>query len=1109
MTRLLKLSCVLGLAGVLAPAGIAAQATRAAAPAQKPAADAAKTGDAAVDFGGLRFRGIGPASTSGRIGDLAVHPTDKRTWYVAVASGGVWKTTNAGTTWTPIFDDQGSYSIGCITIDPANPLTVWVGTGENNSQRSVAYGDGVYRSTDGGRSWTNMGLKASEHIARIVIDPRDSSVVYVAAQGPLWSAGGDRGLYKTTDGGRTWSRVLSAGEYTGVNDVALDPRTPDLLVATTYQRHRKVWGFIDGGPESGVHRSTDGGRTWTKSQRGLPDVDLGRIGLGVSPAKPDVVYAIVEAAEGRSGFYRSRDFGANWERMSGYVAGPPMYYNEIFPDPKNVDRVYSADVFNMVTDDGGRTFRRAGELFKHIDNHVIWIDPDDTDHLLVGSDGGLYESFDRAATWNFFGNLPLTQFYKVSVDNALPFYTVYGGTQDNNSLGGPSQTHTDHGIVNADWFITVVGDGFQTVVDPKDPNIVYSQSQHGVLNRLDRRTGDLMDIQPQEEAGEAPLRWNWDSPLIISPHLNTRLYFAANRLFRSDDRGDTWRAASADLTRQIDRNRLGMMGRVWSVDAVAKNTSTSFYGNIVALDESPGQEGLLYVGTDDGLVQVTEDGGTSWRRIEKFPGVPEMTYVSRLTASQHAPGTVYAGFNNHKNGDFKPYLLKSTDRGATWTSIASNLPERGSVYCLVEDHVDADLLFVGTEFGLFVTQDGGRRWTPLRGGLPVIQVRDLAIQRRENDLVVATFGRGFYILDDYTPLRAAKPAALTADATLFPVPSAPIYVPARPLALPDAATFGSSFFTAPNPPFGAVFTYHLKESLESRRARRQKADKDAAKKGEDTTYPPWDQLRAEDREETPEIVLTVTDGDGQVIRRLIGPTTAGFHRVAWDLRYAPGNPAALQPFAADSPYSSPPIGPMVAPGTYRVSLAKRVDGQLTAIGVAQAFTAAPLWSSSMSAADRRTLAAFEREVAALQRAVLASVSLASETGNRLALLKRALDDAPAAAPALRERAIALQNRLRDVQVVLTGDTTVARRSEPTPPSLVGRVQTIVYGQWMSTQAATATQRRGYEIVAGEFAKVLESLRTLVEVDLKALEGEAEAAGAPWTPGRVPRWTPGG
>jgi photosystem II stability/assembly factor-like uncharacterized protein len=1058
----------------------------------------------AETFSGLALRGIGPAMVSGRITDLAVHPTNKSIWYVAAAVGGLWKTNNAGTTWAPIFDDQGSFSLGCVTLDPNNPLVVWVGSGENNSQRSVAYGDGVYRSLDGGTTWTNMGLKHSEHISKIVVDPRDSNVVWVAAQGPLWSSGGERGLYVTRDGGQTWNKAFETSEHTGVTEVHLDPRNPDVMFASTYQRQRHVWTVVNGGPESGLRKSTDGGKTWRKISNGLPAGDIGRIGLALSPANPDTIYAIMDAAGKDGGLYRSVDGGENWEKRSDYVTSSGQYYNELFADPKVVDRFYSMDTWMNVSDDGGKTMRRVGEAHKHVDNHVLWIDPADTDHLLAGCDGGLYQSFDRGATWQWSGNLPLSQFYKVGLDNDLPFYNIYGGTQDNNSVGGPSRTRTTHGIVNSDWFITLEGDGFQTVVDPTDANIVYAQAQHAVLVRYDRRTGESVDVQPQADATDAPLRWNWDSPLIISPHQPTRLYFAAQRVFRSDDRGNSWVPVSGDLTRQIDRNQLPLMGRVWGVDAVAKNTSTSFYGNIVALAESARSEGLLAVGTDDGLIQISADGGANWRRIERFPGVPERSYVSRVLFSQHDSNTLYAAFDNHKQGDFKPYLLRSSDLGKTWTSIAPGLPERGTVYALVEDHVKPTLLFAGTEFGLYFSPDQGRRWIQLKGGMPTIQVRDLAIQQRENDLVAATFGRGFYVLDDYSPLRDISDAALQQQGLLFPVKPAFTFAPTAPFGGTGKGFNGDQFFVAPNPPLGAVFTYYLKDELQTRAQKRQKAEKALVEKGADTPYPTWEDLKREAREEAPVVVLTVSDADGHVVRRIEGPAKAGIQRVSWDLRYPAPDPTNLAPAERD-PWTPEPVGPLVAPGQYRLSMATRVDGQLTSVGEPQSFTAAPLGGDSLPPADRKALLEFQIKTGELQRAALGAVSALTEAQTRIDHLKRALADTPRADPALAQRARAIESRLKDLQDQLLGDSVRASRGEPAPAGILGRIGQVVYGHWYSSADATATHRRNYEIAAQQFAPVLAQLRTLILEDLAALEAAAEAAGAPWTPGRVPNW----
>jgi photosystem II stability/assembly factor-like uncharacterized protein len=1103
MTRALTRRA-LALGAALACSAAVAAAEKA--PEKASAKDEKKDPFSADTFAGLALRELGPALTSGRIVDIAVSPRPG-TYFVAAASGGVWKTTTWGAGWTPLFDSQGSYSIGCVALDPKDPLVVWVGSGENNSQRSVGYGDGVYKSVDGGRSWENVGLKASEHIGKIVVDPRNGSVVYVAAQGPLWNPGGDRGLYKTTDAGKSWSQVLKISENTGVSDVWLDPRNPDVVYATSYQRRRHVWTLIDGGPESAIHKSSDAGASFKKLTNGLPKGDLGRIGLAVSPANPDVVYAIIEASDKKAGgVYRSLDAGGNWEKRGDYVSGSPQYYQELVPDPGNVDRVYSMDVFMKVTEDGGKAWRNAGEKDKHVDNHALWIDPGNTDHLLNGNDGGVYESWDRGQSWEFKANLPITQFYRVAVDNAEPFYNVYGGTQDNFSLGGPSRTRNAHGIRNSDWFVTLGGDGFEPQVDPTDPNIIYTQLQHGNLARFDKRTGEKLDIQPQAGSGEDPLRWNWDSPLLISPHSQTRLYFAAQRVFRSDDRGDTWRAISPDLSAQIDRNTLKVMGRVWGVDAVAKNASTSFYGNIVSLDESPKQEGLIYVGTDDGLIQVTEDGGGSWRRLERFPGVAERSYVSDVLASRHDANVVYASFDNHKMGDYKPYLLRSADRGKTWVAVAGGLPERGTVYTIAEDHVKPELLFAGTEFGLFFSADGGKKWVQLKGGLPTIAVRDLDVQRRENDLLVASFGRGFYALDDYTPLRQATPQLLEAEATLFPAKTAWMYVPEEPLGLKGRSFQGASLYAAPNPPFGAVFTYYLKEELKSRRKKRQEGEVKLAEKGSDIPYPSWEALEAEQREEEPAILLTVTDEAGNVARRLTGPNGAGFHRVAWDLRYPPPDPTSLEAPSGDNPFDDPPIGPLAMPGRYNVTLAKRVDGKLAPLGTPQAFSAEVLGAASLPARDRAQLLAFQQKTARLQRAVLGAVEASGEAKKRLAHLKKALEDAPASDPRLMDEARALEGRLRGVQLALSGGSVKERYNEATLPSISDRVQRVVAGHWSTTSAPTNTQRRNYDLAAGEFEGVLKDLTRLVESDLKSLEDRAEAAGAPWTPGRVPRWT---
>ncbi|MCU1268472.1 MAG: hypothetical protein JWM21_4790 [Acidobacteria bacterium] len=1072
---------------------------------EKPA-DEAKPADpmSTATFNGLKLRSIGPAFTSGRVIGFAVEPDNPAHYFVASASGGVWKTVNDGATWTPVFDKEGSYSIGAIALDPKNPLTVWVGTGENNSQRSVSYGSGLYRSDDGGKTWKNVGLKTSEHIGRIAIDPRDSNTVYVAAQGPLWGPGGDRGLFKTTDGGKTWKNILNVSENTGVTEIVIDPQNPETLYAASYQRRRHMWTLIDGGPESAIYKSTDAGATWNKLKAGLPTTELGRVGLAISPVDSNVIYATVEAADRKGGIFRSNDRGGSWERRNEFEA-TGMYYARIVTDPKDVDRIYIMNVFLMVSDDGGRSLRRLGEKSKHVDNHDIWINPVNTDHYLVGCDGGVYESHDRGANWNFKSNLPVTQFYDITTDNAAPFYNVYGGAQDNFSFGGPSRTRNVSGITNSDWFVTNGGDGFRSQVDPEDPNTIYAELQNGTLARFDKRTGERMGIQPQVGRGEEPLRWNWDSPFIISPHSHTRLYFAADKLFRSDDRGDTWQVISGQLSRGLDRDKLSVMGKVWSMDAVAKNASTAFFGNASALAESPKKDGLIYVGTDDGLIQVTEDGGKSWRKIEKFPGVADTSYVSRITASNHDTNTVYAAFENRQNADFKPYLLKSADAGRTWISISSNLPKNWPVWAIAEDHVNPNLLFAGTEYGLFFTVDGGKKWVQLKGGLPTIQVRDIAVQRRENDLVLGTFGRGIYILDNYAPLRLLKPEMLKQDSLLFPVKDALMYIQAQPLGGRGKSFQGESFYTADNPPFGATFTYYLKDELKTKKARRQEAEKEAAKKNAAVVLPPFSDLRAEEEEEAPAVIFTITDSSGRVVRRLTGAVTAGMQRVSWDLRYPPTTlPPPPNPENED-PFNDGPAGPLVMPGTYKVSVAKRVDGVMTPLAQPQEFQIVVDGQAGMSATDRVALVDFQQKVARLQRAVQGSLEAANSLKPRLVLIRRALLETPSAGDKLLDDAAALDKRTNEILRALRGDNALRARNINLPPSISERVGDIVGSQRMSTARPTQTQTTQYAAAAQEFEATLSQLRQLIEVDLARLEKQMEAAGAPWTPGRIPEW----
>jgi photosystem II stability/assembly factor-like uncharacterized protein len=1049
-------------------------------------------------FNGLKFRLLGPAITSGRISDFAVNPNNYHEYYVAVASGNVWKTTNSGTTWKPIFDKYGSYSIGCVTIDPNNPHVVYVGTGENNSQRSVSWGDGIYRSEDGGNSFKNIGLKSSEHIAKVLVNPRDSKIIYVAAQGPLWGPGGNRGLYKSTDYGVTWDSVLYISENTGVTDVIMDPRDPDVLYAASYQRRRHVWVLINGGPEGAIYKSADAGVTWNKLKSGLPKGDIGRIGLAISPINPDYIFAIIEARGDKGGFYKSTNRGASWKKTNDYKTTSAQYYNEIFCDPKDLDRIFSLDTRTKVSNDGGSTFKNLGNKARHVDDHAFWINPNNPDHYLIGGDGGIYETFDNAKTWLFKDNLPVTQFYRVSVDNAEPFYWVYGGTQDNNSMGVPSQTINNKGIMNSDWVKTLGGDGYETQVDPTNPNIVYSQYQYGGLVRYDKLSGEFISIKPQQRKDEQPLRWNWDSPLILSLHSPTRLYFAANKLFKTDDRGYSWIQVSGDLTRQVDRNKLEVMGKVWSVDAVAKNASTSFYGNIVSLSESPLVEGLIYVGTDDGLVQVTEDGGQNWRRIESFPNVPEMTYVSCLYASLHDAKTVYATFDNHKRSDFKPYVLVSKDRGESWQSITGDLKEPHVVYSIIQDHIKSGLLFVGTEYGIFFTINEGKKWIQLKGDLPTIAVKDVDIQRRENDLVLGTFGRGFYVLDNYSPLREITVKSLDEQENiLFPVKDPLMFIK----RVGAFSGVGSSFFKAKNPPFGATFTYYIKEAPKTKKALRQEKEKELIKEDKPVHYPRWDELRSEDREEKSYLLFVITDEYGNVVRKLKGKVESGISRITWDLRFAHTNPIKK---VTDKNESGTPV----IPGKYSVEMFMSVDGELSSIAEPQSFVAKVLSNNTLPAADRSELVVFQKKFWEFNRAVEGVLNATRDLKKKTDLLIYAIKQTPNAPSSLMDDALRIKRETDDVLQNLYRDETIANRNEPRPASIYDRLNELAWGLWRTTSSPTQTQRESFNVASEEFTPILTQVKRLIEIDLKNLEAQMEQYGAPWTPGRVPGWNKG-
>ncbi len=844
-------------------------------------------------FEGFALRSIGPTLTTGRIADVDVDPKNSSVYWVATGAGGLWKSTNKGIDFEPVFDRGGSFNLCCVKVDPKNSNVVWLGTGENSNPRSSMFGDGVYKTTDAGATWTRVGLANSEHLGNIQIDPRDSNVVYVASQGPLWSSGGDRGVYKTTDGGKTWAAILTVGPDTGANEVLIDPANPDVLYAAMWQRRRQTGQFVGGGPESGIHKSTNGGKTWTKLAMGLPKGDMGRINLGVDGrVKPTRVYAMIEALAAERGFYRSDDAGATWARVGRRAPGvpgrggggggapgraggggaeppepqpgagdnwfmnaDPGYYNEFFVDPVRPDNLWAMSTNLERSEDGGRTWRQHPTPGVHVDHHAMWFNTVDRNHIVLGNDGGLYESWDDGRTWRHFVNLPITQFYRVSADNMKPFYNVCGGSQDNGSMCGPHRSQNSVGVRTSDWYRSGGGDGFTTRSDWADPMITYATSQNGNITRLDLRTGRSNGIRPNPgntrmADGSAPPvsqggrggggfaneRANWDAPYFVSPHNPMRIYWATNYLYRTDDRGDSWTRISQDLSRNLDPTEVPIMGRLWDPSkTVSWNRATTALSNIVSIDESSLIEGLLYVGTDDGLLQVSENGGKTWRRVETFPGVPNGSYVTDVCASTRDANVVFVTLSNWQRGDFKPYVLKSTDRGRTFTSIAGNLPDRQNAWAINQDHVNPDLLFLGTEFALFFSPDGGQRWVQLRGGLPTAQIRDMDIQKRENDLVLGTFGRSFYVLDDYSALREVTAASLNEEARLFPLRNAYQFS-----TLTQYRAAGDDW-PAENPPYGAVFTYHVRQTMPA-----------------DTR-----------------LVLTITDPSGRQVRRLDLDKAAG------------------------------------------------------------------------------------------------------------------------------------------------------------------------------------------------------------------------------------------
>ena len=900
----------------------------------------------------FRFRSIGPASMGGRIDDFAAVDRDPSTIYIGFATGGVWKTVNAGTTWTPVFDTYDVCSIGALAVDQKNPSIVWVGTGEANNRQSSSFGKGIYKSTDAGKTFTQVGLQETQSIARIVVDPKDSNIVYVAAIGHLFGPNAERGLYKTTDGGKTWNAIKAIDADTGFTDLVMDPSDTKTLYAASYQRRRVAWGFNGGGPGSGLWKSTDAGKSWKRLEGGgLPTGLLGRIGLAVSRSKPNVVYAQIEvgasagtggnvtadgkplepggggAAQGRggagqpppppdpkkSGVWRSDDKGKTWRVVSNNN-DRPMYYSQIRVDPSNPDIVYTMGAPFHKSTDGGKTFKVVAGI-AHSDHHAMWIDPNNPKHLVLGNDGGLDVSWDQGETWDFINTLPVGQFYAISADMRKPYY-VYGGLQDNGTWGGPSATRSTNGIMNSDWFRVGGGDGFYTQADPTDFNVIYVESQDGNVQRLDLRTGRPVNVRPRAAAagrggaaaggesqpGESAAvqmgfgqprtsniqppppageqyRFFWNTPILLSPHNPRLVYIGANRLFRSLDRGDTY-TMTQDLTKNISRFERPIMGVAGDAPMASKHDGAGAYSSIVTVSESPVVPGVIWVGTNDGNVQLSRDGGTTWKNVgAAIPGAPKEAHVTRVEASHFDAGTCYLSLDNHREDDLKPYLYVTRDFGQTWQAIAANLPAWGNVNVVREDPKNRNLLFVGTEFGLFVSLNGGTEWKRFMNGMPVVRIDDILIHPRDNDLIVATHGRSICILDDITPLQQLADKVLAEDVHLFD--PRPGVAWATDVTLSQSVG-GARYFRGENPQPGTAIHYYLK------------------------TAAPGD------------VKVAISDVTGKVVRTLDGTKHAGLNRVYWNLRPTPPQrPAGAQPGGGGGGFA---LALPLDPGTYQLKL---------------------------------------------------------------------------------------------------------------------------------------------------------------------------------------------
>ncbi|MFL2639134.1 MAG: glycosyl hydrolase [Flavobacteriaceae bacterium] len=1024
-------------------------------------------------YSGLKFRSVGPAFMSGRIADIAINPSNENEWYVAVGSGGVWKTSNSGTTWKPLADNLPFYSTGCITIDPSNNNTVWLGTGENVGGRHVGIGKGVYVSYNGGETWENKGLKKSEHISKIIVNKSNSNIIFVASQGPLWSSGGERGLYKSNDGGKSWKLVLEVNEWTGVTDVVVDPRNENIMYAASWQRHRNVAAYMGGGPGTKIFKSVDGGNSWRQLKAGLPKGNLGKIGLAISEINPEILYAAIELDRRKGAVYRSQNGGESWKKMSNTVSGAtgPHYYQELVASPHVLDKIYLMDVRVQVSDDGGKTFYRMSERNKHSDNHSMTFKKNDPNYLLVGTDGGIYESFDDTKSWKFVNNLPLTQFYKLAVDDSYPFYNIYGGTQDNNTQGGPSRTFKSQGITNSDWFVLLGGDGHQPATEHGNPDIVYAQSQQGNLHRIDRTTGEQVYIKPHSDLDEEYERFNWDSPILVSTHDPKRLYFGSQRVWRSDDRGDSWTPISKDLTLNQERLSLPIMGRNQSWDSAWDVYAMSTYNTITSLSESPIDENHIYVGTDDGLIHYTKNNGEEWSSmsVDKLPNLPKTSFVNDIKADLHDLNTVYLALDNHKFGDYSPYLYKSQNGGKTWKPIINGLPKETLVWRIVQDHIDPNLLFLATEYGLYFSNNQGEKWIKFSNGLPTISIRDLAIQKRENDLILATFGRSFYVLDDYSPLRNID-SEKSKEFILFDTREALQYNPVRS----GSSSQGTSFFTSKNPPYGATFTYNLPNSYETLKSKRKKKEAKLNKDNLDIPFPGWVNLDKEVNEKSSKIILEILDQNGLIVDRVNGTTKKGINRVSW-----PMTRPILSSIKSNSGFNYPRTIP-VSPGTYTLRLMELNKGKYNLVSDEKKFKVKRIRKNILDNPISDDFEQLISDFVEFDKDYVYSLEKYANAKKKMQKFEQAYRYVDEISSKLISDINLLENEMNLIDTALNGNKSKKDVMEKDNPTISNRISIAMRGFSGNSYGPTKTQINSFEIAKKQWNRIKPRIINFIE-----------------------------